>query len=124
VLMQRMLKHTNAGCFYSLDEAVSKFLLAYKTTERSRVYPGVETGLARLAGAGIGLAVCTNKPQALAEECLRVMGLSPRFFRDGAVSGAGPGWALKPDVGHLQRAVKCAGGGMVAGGQEADRVVL
>ncbi|MFD5920029.1 HAD family hydrolase [Kitasatospora sp. NPDC058201] len=42
-------------------------------------YPGVATGLRRLAGAGLRLAVATSKPRGAAEKILALMGVADAF---------------------------------------------
>ncbi|MDD3764595.1 MAG: phosphoglycolate phosphatase [Nevskiales bacterium] len=46
---------------------------------RSRLYPGVLTGLSRLAQMGIALALVTNKESRFVDAVLSVHGLSGRF---------------------------------------------
>lgn len=58
------------------------------------VYPGVETGLARLQFRGLKLACVTNKPTLLAEPLLRAKGLD-RFFA--GIFGGDRFERLKPD---------------------------
>lgn len=74
---------------------------------RTRAYPGAEAALARLAGAGVRLAVCTNKPQAPALAILDALGLRAYFA---AVVGVGPDGLRKPDPRHLLAAIERAGG--------------
>jgi phosphoglycolate phosphatase len=57
----------------------------------TRLYPGVEETLARLAGKK--LAVLSNKRQSLSEEVLRITGILPFFA---AVRGGGGELPLKP----------------------------
>ncbi len=45
----------------------------------TRLYPGVEAALEVLSAQGHLLAVCTNKPAALAETLLRALGIRDRF---------------------------------------------
>jgi phosphoglycolate phosphatase len=74
---------------------------------RTRAYPGAEAALARLAGASVRLAVCTNKPQAPALAILDALGLRAYFA---AVAGVGPEGLRKPDPRHLLAAIERAGG--------------
>jgi phosphoglycolate phosphatase len=66
---------------------------------RSAVFPGGRALLADLAGAGIGLGICTNKPAAITERTLADLDLAGWF---GAVVGETPGLARKPDAAMLQ----------------------
>ena len=73
----------------------------------TRLYPGVEAALDRLAAEGWRLAVCTNKPVALAETLLARLGLRPRLA---AVLGADSLGVRKPDPLHLLETIARAGG--------------
>ena len=74
---------------------------------RTRLYPGAAAALDRLAGQGRRLAVCTNKPEALAETLLARLGVRDRF---GAMIGADTLPVRKPDPEPLAEAVRRAGG--------------
>lgn len=74
----------------------------------TRLYPGVEAALTRLTAAGWTLAVCTNKPEDLAELLLRRLGLRDRFK---ALLGADTLAVRKPDPLHLWETISRAGGG-------------
>ncbi|WDA12659.1 HAD-IA family hydrolase [Paracoccus marcusii] len=88
----------------------------------TRLYPGVEAALDRLAADGHRLAVCTNKPEALAETLLRELGIRDRF---GAMIGADTLPVRKPDPRPYQAAVEGAGGtvaqSFLVGDTETDR---
>ncbi|WP_411956618.1 HAD-IA family hydrolase [Paracoccus homiensis] len=88
----------------------------------TRLYPGVETALETLAGAGHRLAVCTNKPEGLAEALLRELGIRQAF---GAMIGADTLPVRKPDPRPYQAAVQAAGGevtrSFLIGDTETDR---
>ena len=66
--------------------AMARFLDLYAAlpADPGSVYPGVPQTLARLAGAGHAIGLCTNKPQAIARRLLGELGLLPFF---GAVVG-------------------------------------
>jgi phosphoglycolate phosphatase len=74
---------------------------------RTRPYPGTQAALARLAEAGVRLAVCTNKPQAPTLAILAALGLRAYFA---AIVGVGPDGLRKPDPRHLRAAIERAGG--------------
>ncbi len=57
-------------------------------------FPGVADALEALAGAGIALAICSNKPQLLCEKILHDLGLARHFA---AIVGARPHLPRKPD---------------------------
>lgn len=64
----------------------------------TRPYPGVPETLARLAGDGYRLGVCTNKPEGPAREVLAALGLLDHFQ---VVQGGDSNPVKKPDPGHL-----------------------
>lgn len=49
------------------------------TTPKGAIYPGVYETLDILEGAGVNLALCTNKPRKLAEKVLYETGLTKKF---------------------------------------------
>lgn len=88
----------------------------------TRLYPGTEDALDRLARDGHILSVCTNKPEALAEVLLRELGIRDRFA---ALVGADTLPVRKPDPRPYQAAVERAGGqvarSFLVGDTETDR---
>lgn len=66
---------------------------AVATTPADLAFPGVPAVIAALDAAGIGLAICSNKPQPLCEKILGDLGLD-RYFR--AIVGARPDLPRKP----------------------------
>lgn len=56
-------------------------------------FPGVTETLARLAAQGVGLAICSNKPQDLCEKILSELGLAHLFA---AIVGSTPDRLRKP----------------------------
>ncbi|WP_024843229.1 HAD-IA family hydrolase [Paracoccus pantotrophus] len=88
----------------------------------TRLYPGAEAALERLAAAGHRLAVCTNKPSALAETLLCELGIRDRFA---AMIGADTLPVRKPDPRPYAAAVEAAGGtvarSFLVGDTETDR---
>ncbi len=76
-------------------------------TPAACLYPGVRDGLAALRSADVGLALCSNKPQALCEKVLSDLGLAEAFR---AVVGARAGLPPKPDPAALRAAITEAGG--------------
>ena len=95
---------------------------AENIAHHTRLYPGVETALARLTADGHRLAVCTNKPEALAETLLRQLGIRDRFA---SLIGADTLPVRKPDPRPYQAAVTGAGGdparSILIGDTETDR---
>ncbi|WBU57206.1 HAD-IA family hydrolase [Paracoccus sediminicola] len=74
---------------------------------QTRLYPGVEPALSQLAADGHLLAVCTNKPEGLAEKLLRELGIRDAFA---AMIGADTLPVRKPDPMPYREAVQRAGG--------------
>lgn len=67
---------------------------AQNIAQHTRLYPGVVAALDALSEMGHALAVCTNKPAALAESLLRELGIRDRFT---AMIGADTLPVRKPD---------------------------
>lgn len=88
----------------------------------TKLYDGAEQAIDRLASEGWRLAVCTNKPIALANELLRRLNLANRFA---TVLGADSLPVHKPDPGHLFAAIDGAGGSrdaaVLIGDTQTDR---
>lgn len=88
----------------------------------TRLYPGVAGALSALAGDGFRLAVCTNKPEALAHALLRALGIRDRFA---SLIGADTLPVRKPDPRPYRAAVTAAGGqvarSFLVGDTETDR---
>ena len=91
------------------DEDFPRLLHHYEAciADATRLYPGVEAALDRLAADGFALAVCTNKPAALAEKLLRLLGIRDRFA---SMIGADTLPVRKPDPRPYAAAVHQAGG--------------
>lgn len=94
------------------DEDYGRLLEHYAANiaRHTVLYPGTEGALEQLAADGHILSVCTNKPQALAEELLQQLGIRHRFA---ALVGADTLPVRKPDPRPYVAAVERAGG-MVA----------
>jgi len=76
----------------------------------SKVLADVEATLARLAGAGVVMAVCTNKPTSFSKKILDFLQLAP-YFR--AIVGPDLAGARKPEARHVLHtlaATSCAPG--------------
>lgn len=92
-----------------IEAAYPRLLAHYARhiVRETRIYDGVEAALDALAAAGWGLAVCTNKPEGLAEMLLTQLGLRERFR---AMLGADSLAFRKPDPRHLWETIARAGG--------------
>ena len=89
--------------------ALAEFRARYAQarTPMDSVYPGARDALEALAAAGYGLAVCSNKIQALCDKVLSDVGLAGYF---GAIVGTGPDVPLKPDPTGYRLALARSGG--------------
>ena len=67
---------------------------AVTATPPDLAFPGVFDALDALAGAGVALAICSNKPQAICEKILHDLGLARNFA---TIVGARPDLPRKPD---------------------------
>jgi phosphoglycolate phosphatase len=83
-----------------VDEALALFVESYRggLLNETRLYPGVLTGLDRLADRT--LAVLTNKPGDMSRAILQGLGLADRFVR---IYGGGDVPNRKPDPAGLER---------------------
>jgi phosphoglycolate phosphatase len=88
----------------------------------TRLYPGAADAVERLRARGFAVAICTNKPEGLAEELVRRLGIRPLF---GALVGADTLPVRKPDPAPYLAAVTRAGGdparSMLVGDTDTDR---
>jgi phosphoglycolate phosphatase len=88
----------------------------------TRLYPGAAEAVIALRAAGFATAICTNKPEALAVELIRRLGVTDLF---GALIGADTLPQRKPDAAPYLAAVARAGGNaarsMLVGDTETDR---
>ncbi|WP_309664775.1 HAD family hydrolase [Tabrizicola sp.] len=86
------------------------------------LYPGAMAAVEALKSQGYAVSICTNKPEALAEELLRRLGVREAF---GALIGADTLATRKPDAAPYVAAVQLAGGtvarSMLVGDTETDR---
>lgn len=106
------------------DEDYARLLDHYaaKIAVHTQLYPGVAGALDDLAAEGFRLAVCTNKPEALAEALLHELGIRARFA---SLIGADTLPVRKPDPRPYRAAVEGAGGqvarSFLVGDTETDR---
>lgn len=88
----------------------------------TRLYPGAVAAVEALRRGGFAVAICTNKPEGLAEELTRRLGIRDLF---GALVGADTLPTRKPDPAPYVAAVTRAGGvvgrSMLIGDTETDR---
>lgn len=88
----------------------------------TRLYPGAVQAVEALRAKGFATAICTNKPEGLAVELVRRLGLTPLF---GALIGADTFAVRKPDPVPYIAAVERAGGkvgrSILIGDTQTDR---
>lgn len=99
-------------------------LMAYaeELGRETRLYPGAREAVERLKDAGWRTGVCTNKPEVLAEELLKRLGIREAFD---ALIGSDTLPVRKPDPLPLSETVRRAGGeigrAILLGDTETDR---
>jgi phosphoglycolate phosphatase len=107
----------------AMDALFARYLRHYQAhiADRSTPYPGLEAALDRLDAHGFGLAVCTNKYEALSVRLLDALGLTSRFV---AVCGQDTFPMKKPDPEVLRLTIARAGGdparAVMVGDSETD----
>ena len=108
-LLERGLAATGEMTPELVDAGVVHFLSWYgdHIADRSQPFPGAEQALHALEDRGLKLAICTNKPEALALQLLRALGWEGRFR---AVKGADSQPWRKPDARHLEGTLAAAQG--------------
>lgn len=86
------------------------------------LYPGAADAVEALRGQGYAVSICTNKPEGLAEDLTRRLGIRDLF---GALIGADTLPTRKPDPAPYLAAVERAGGAvplsMLVGDTDTDR---
>ena len=88
----------------------------------TRLYPGAVAAVERLRQAGFATAICTNKPEGLAVELVRRLGIAGLF---GALIGADTLPVRKPDPAPLREAIRRVAGdpgrALLIGDTDTDR---
>ncbi|SFG50020.1 HAD-IIIA family hydrolase [Sulfitobacter dubius] len=108
----------------TIDRYYPMLLDAYKREidTHTILYPGAMEAVAALKAAGYRVAICTNKPEALAELLLTRLGVRDAF---GAMLGADSLAVRKPDPEHLFETARRAGGDpaqcILIGDSDTDR---
>ncbi len=92
-----------------VDAHYPALLAAYAEVidRETRLYPGAMAAVERFRAAGWRVGICTNKPEGLAEELLRRLGIRGAFD---ALVGADTLPVRKPDPRPLDETVRRAGG--------------
>lgn len=106
-----------------VDAGYPVLLEAYRgaIAVHSRLYPGAMDAVEVLKSNGFAVSICTNKPEALADQLLRALGVRAAFA---ALVGADTLPVRKPDAAPFRAAVERAGGvvtrSMLVGDTETD----
>jgi phosphoglycolate phosphatase len=107
-----------------IDAQYPRLLAHYRDgiCNETRMYPGAVAAVQALRAAGYVCAVCTNKPEGLAEALLQHLGVRGLF---GALVGADTLPVRKPDPAPYRLSVTAAGGdpvrSMLVGDTNTDR---
>ncbi|QFT60302.1 Phosphoglycolate phosphatase [Sulfitobacter sp. THAF37] len=105
------------ACYPKLLEAYARDIDTHTT-----LYPGAMEAVIRLKQAGYRVAICTNKPEELANTLLTRLGVREVFD---AMLGADTLAVRKPDPEHLFETARRAGGDpalcMLIGDSDTDR---
>ena len=116
------LGYDRLGIAGDLDGDYGRLLMVYAEgiCVHSRLYPGAADAVEILRSYGYATAICTNKPEGLAVELVRRLGITDLF---GALVGADTLPVRKPDPAPYWLSVERAGGGpsMLVGDTETDR---
>lgn len=110
LLMERGFRETGEPADEALlDRLFDEFIAHYSAhiADHTRLWPGVREQLDRLAQAGAGLAVCTNKVEHLSRQLLETLRIEHYFP---VVIGGDTLPVRKPDPEHLFEAVRRLGG--------------
>ena len=92
-----------------IDEQYPLILKHYENaiSVHTTLYPGATDAVKRLLDDGYKTAICTNKPEGLAETLMQELGVRDLF---GSLLGADSLHVRKPDPLHYTETVKRAGG--------------
>ena len=92
-----------------VERQYPRLLAAYAEAidTHTRLYPGAVAAVQALRAAGFACAICTNKPEGLAETLTRRLGIRDLF---GALIGADTLPSRKPDAAPYVAAVQRIGG--------------
>ena len=91
------------------DRLVEEFLAYYEShiADETVLFPGAEGAIKQFSDAGFLLAICTNKPEALARLLLQKLSIAEHFA---AICGRGSFDVHKPNPEMLRLTIAAAGG--------------
>ncbi|UWQ80496.1 HAD-IA family hydrolase [Leisingera sp. S132] len=118
------LKRTGKFDQATVDEFYPVLLEAYRDAidHHTVLYPGAMDAVERLKTAGFGVGICTNKPEGLAEQLMRSLGVRDAFA---SLVGADTLPVRKPNPEPLFEAARRAGGDpartLLVGDSDTDR---
>ncbi|MDP9413606.1 MAG: phosphoglycolate phosphatase [Pseudomonadota bacterium] len=112
-LLRRGLATSGEASEALVDRALPIFIEHYAANicNGTRAYPGLEAALDALSSAGVALAICTNKPEALTHGLLDALAWNTRFQ---SIVGGDTLPVRKPDPAPLHEAIARAGAGRAA----------
>ncbi len=124
-MLRLALERKNGGFEETEIDQMYRTLLGHyaeNLARETRLFPGVEAALDALAEQRWTLGVCTLKPEGLAEELLKRLGVRDRFA---SMLGADSHAFKKPDARHLLETIIRAGGApeqaVLMGDSQTDR---
>lgn len=96
-----LVRRAVADADVDFDEALRRMKRYYADhlVDSTCLYPGVSAGLKELKGAGITLAVLSNKPTAASRKILEQLGVAPLFAE---IIGGDASFPLKPEPDALR----------------------
>ena len=96
-----LVRRAVADADVDFDEALRRMKRYYADhlVDSTCLYPGVSAGLKELKGAGITLAVLSNKPTAASRKILEQLGVAPLFAE---IIGGDGSFPLKPEPDALR----------------------
>ncbi|CUH86380.1 Phosphoglycolate phosphatase [Phaeobacter sp. CECT 5382] len=118
------LKRVGQYDVQTVDDYYPVLLEAYQGAihHHSYLYPGAMDAVEALKTAGYGVGICTNKPEALAEQLMQSLGVRDAFA---SLVGADTLPVRKPDPAPLFEAARRAGGDpaktILIGDSDTDR---
>lgn len=124
MMLSHGLKRTNQFCEATVDKFYPVLLDAYRGAidHHTVLYPGAMDAVEALKSAGFGVGICTNKPEALADQLMRSLGVRDAFA---SLVGADTLPVRKPDPEPLFEAARRAGGDpvrtLLVGDSDTDR---